>query len=530
MVMTGEEFAGAFPAESDFVERKRGLSKRPLHEAIVAFSNADGGVILIGVDDNGQIVGRELTPGVEGDLHQALSEVRDPGRYEIGRLVVDGVEITVLSVARRVEGFAQTPNGRVLMRRGARNAALFGAELRRFLNDRALERFEESDSGVSLAEASETSMAELAQAYGWPHSDGYRDRLREHGLVNEDGRLTIAGALYLLDRPDSRLGKAYIEVLRFPEGARDYDRRIETQGPVHRQVEVATRLVGDELGSELVVLGLRRHQIPRLPQVVLREAVANAVAHRSYELSGSAIRIEIRPEAVRVISPGPLPEPVTEQNIRVAQAARNLHVIRVLRRLGLAEDAGRGVDVMEDAMREELLDPPRFQDTGHAVEVTLPIRSAVAPSERAWVREVERRGLIEARDRILLVHAARGEVLTNARVRELLGVDALQARDSLRRLRDTGFLIQRGRRGGATYVLDRDLAPPAGLHLPPEALEELLLEAAGEGPLTNAEVRLRTGLDRAEALRLLNGLVKAGRLVRLGERRGTKYVLPDQRS
>jgi hypothetical protein len=44
---------------------------------------------------------------------------------------------------------------------------------------------------------------------------------------------------------------------------------------------------------------------------------------------------------------------------------------------------------MEDLMREELLDPPAFSDSGSRVSVTLPIRSAVAPSERAWVREVE---------------------------------------------------------------------------------------------------------------------------------------------
>jgi ATP-dependent DNA helicase RecG len=45
-------------------------------------------------------------------------------------------------------------------------------------------------------------------------------------------------------------------------------------------------------------------------------------------------------------------------------------------------------------------------------------------------------------------------------------------------------------------------------------------------PLTNASVRERTGLDRAQALRVLDRLVGAGRLERTGERRGTRYVLP----
>lgn len=167
-----------------------------------------------------------------------------------------------------------------------------------------------------------------------------------------------------MDDPSSLLGKGYVEVLRYPADGGEYDRRAEFQGPLDRQVVDVTEFVASELGSELVVLGLQRHEIPRLPLVVLREAIANAVAHRSYEVTGTPIRVELRPDAVRVISPGGLPEPVTEENIRDAQSARNLHIIRVLRQAGLAEDAGRGVDVMVDSMRSELLDPPSFRDLG----------------------------------------------------------------------------------------------------------------------------------------------------------------------
>ena len=227
-----------------------------------------------------------------------------------------------------------------------------------------------------------------------------------------------------------------------------------------------------------------------------------------------ACEIAIHPDAVTVTSPGSLPEPVTVENIRDQASARNASVIRVLRAFNLAEDSGDGVDVMEDVMREELLESPVFADTGSAVSVTLPVRSAVAPSERAWVREVEQRGEIESTDRILLVHAARGEVLTNSRVRELLGVDKDQARLALQRLRDAGFLVQRGNRGGATYILDRSLEPPAGLRLGQAELEDLVVEMAGEKPLANADIRERTGLDRAQTLDLLAKLVQDGRLER----------------
>jgi ATP-dependent DNA helicase RecG len=214
---------------------------------------------------------------------------------------------------------------------------------------------------------------------------------------------------------------------------------------------------------------------------------------------------------------------VTVENIREANAARNLVVIRILRSLGLAEDAGRGVDVMQDTMAAEMLDPPRFHDRGHELVVELPIRSAVAPAERAWIHELERRGTLRGVDRVALVHAARGETLTNKRVRELVGVDAAEARDILHRLRDQAFLEQRGQRGGATYRLSGTLRPPAGLRLSPDELADTVVQLAEQGPIANSDVRTATGLDRVEALALLDKLVKAGRLVRSGQRRGAKY-------
>ena len=147
----------------------------------------------------------------------------------------------------------------------------------------------------------------------------------------------------------AQLSKAFVEIFRYPEtGSNLYDKRTEVRGPVDHQVRQATVLVLDELGADQVVLGTFRHDLPRLPPIVVREAIANAVAHRSYENSGTAIRISIFPDSVVISSPGGFPEPVTEQNIRDTNSPRNPCVIRVLRQMGLAEDAGMGVDRIQE--------------------------------------------------------------------------------------------------------------------------------------------------------------------------------------
>ena len=119
------------------------------------------------------------------------------------------------------------------------------------------------------------------------------------------GRLTVAGALYLLDDPARVLGKTFVELLRFTDDTSiDYDRRHEIGGPIHHVLTETAARISDDLGSELVVLGTRRYELARLPEVVIREALANALAHRSYETTGTTVRVELRPTRLVIRSPG----------------------------------------------------------------------------------------------------------------------------------------------------------------------------------------------------------------------------------
>lgn len=531
-VLTPEEFAQAFNAESAYVEFKKGFSGA-IPAAVAAFSNTDGGVILIGVTDRGEVEGVGGNGARREDqLHRCAGDLHNPGRYHVRRLDVGGRLVLVMVVEKRLEGFCQTSNGRVLVRRGASNRALIGAGLSEFIAARSLRRFETTPTEADLDSADPELRQDLADRWSWGE-DQLAERLRERRFSEKTGqgaKMTVAGALYLLREPHRILGKAYVEVLRFRGEDTDYDRRFEITGPLQVQVRDTTAFVLEQIGFDLVVLDLYRNELWRLPEDALREAIANAVAHRSYEMSGTPVRVDIHQDRVVVTSPGGLPEPVTVENIREQNAARNLEVIRTLRRYGLAEDIGRGVDKMYDEMASYLLAPPEFEEAGSSVRVTLRMGGVVIPEERAWVAELQRRGSLAPRDGLLLVHAARGEILTNSKARQFLGVDSVQARLALQRLRDQGLLIQQGERGGAEYLISSDLSPPSRVRpLSDEKIGSMVVDLARAGSVTNQIVRERTGLDRVKALRLLARLVAGGRLERCGQGRGTYYVLPGSR-
>ena len=531
--MTLAEFAEAFPSESSYVEWKKGVSGDRIQKAVVAFSNADGGVLMIGVDDQGRPTGMSLDADLEKRLWGVVNHVESPGSIELHELTVDGVAITAVSVERRRQGVAQTSDGTALIRMGKQNLPLTGAALVELVSKRVQDSFDSGLSLWSLSEADPDLLGLLAEAFEIDPSlseQDLADALAERGMVAHSGgepMLTKAGALFLVSGASSEFGKCFVEVFRFPEDGAEHDRRVVFDGTPAQQVDAATAWIDNELGFDLVVVGRRRHELRRLPVRALREVIANAVAHRDYQLSGSAVEVRVSPREVAVISPGGFVAPVTSENLRNAHAARNRRVIQALRAFGLAEDAGRGIGVILNEMAQDLRAEPSFTEhpQGH-LTVRLPVESPVSPEERAWARELEGRTELMPGDRRVLIEAARGAVLANSDVRTLLNIDSATARQSLQRLRDAGLLEQEGERRAARYRIVPGLGRPAWVGLDRAGQRAAILDMAGRGPVTNAMVRQELGVPRQGAAHLLRGLVDDDMLELRGSRRGSHYVLP----
>lgn len=149
--------------------------------------------------------------------------------------------------------------------------------------------------------------------------------------------------------------------------------------------------------------------------------------------------------------------------------------------------------------------------------------AAVTARERAWIRTLIQDGRLDNRSAPVVVAVAREGAVTNGDVRTLLAVDSVEARSMLQSLVSQGILVRQGERGGAEYLLARDIGVPARIRHTDAELDEIALTLATELPLTNAALRERTGLDRQEALRVLRRLVERGELIQRGERRGTRY-------
>jgi ATP-dependent DNA helicase RecG len=190
LALDARGFSDEYPDEGHLVEWKRGVSLDAIEEAAVAFSNADGGVLLLGVENDGTVVGKTLSSEVELQIHRAMGRAYGLGKYEIRSVLVGDLPVTVVSVSKAREGVAQTHDGRPLVRRGKQNVAVLGEELSLLASTRSRTRYEKSETAVPVTDADPDRLRVVREAFGWPDDEELTDRLRGRTWQPAASRLT----------------------------------------------------------------------------------------------------------------------------------------------------------------------------------------------------------------------------------------------------------------------------------------------------------------------------------------------------
>ncbi len=261
-----------------------------------------------------------------------------------------------------------------------------------------------------------------------------------------------------------------VDYIRVPgrEWVPDPERRFDTvelRDPLFRLIRRAQAAVLDDLPKSfgLEEGDLQRHDTPLIPLRVIREAIVNAMMHRSYrnhapvQIIRYSNRLEIRNPGFSLKSPDHLGEPGSQP--------RNPRIAEVLHETRFAETKGSGIRVMRDSMEQAGLTPPRFESdrSNDQFVATYLFLHFLGEDDLRWLAQFRDLQLSDAEARAMVVIREAGS-LDNAGYRDLNKVDTLTASQSLRRLRDAGLLAQKGR-GSATFYIptDRLLQKPMDL-------------------------------------------------------------------
>ena len=257
-----------------------------------------------------------------------------------------------------------------------------------------------------------------------------------------------------------------VDYIRVPgrEWVPDPEHRFETvelRAPLIPLIRRARASILDDLPKafSLPAGQLHRKDIPLVPDRVIREAVVNAVMHRSYRVQGAmqiiryANRLEIRNPGHSLVAEDRLGEPGSE--------TRNPVIAAVLHDTNLAETKGSGIRVMRQLMDEVGLTPPTFESDRERNQfvVTMLFHHFLSPEDWAWLRQFQEIELSDEEAKALVFVRELGAI-ANAAYRAINHVAVLAASQHLRRLRNHGLLQQKGKGADTYYVPTEKLLVP----------------------------------------------------------------------
>ena len=378
--------------EGDQTEFKRGLGDlKPIGRAIAAFANTDGGLLVLGVDDNGVIVGvRETAERVSERITSFLtSGLNAPVQASMGRSKHSAGWLHWIEVPSQ-RGFEPLAlEGRVFVRRGRANVQPAPAELQDLYNLFGYIITEERAIAAAGVEAIDLqSFWDYLDRLGLDRTSepqpALEDDLLARGVLAEIGgglRATLYGVLAFGKAPQSypQTQNFWVECVAY--GGKDRADEVlqvaQGKGRLDEQVDRALGWV-QGLGKSERYEGINRIDVPLVPRVAVREALVNAVAHRDYAITGSQILIEVFSDRLIITSPGRLPNRVTVDSVKRGgrPRSRNESIANFLLVKQKMEKRGRGWLLMRRAMLDHNGTEPEIEEDRDAgwVHVTLSLK------------------------------------------------------------------------------------------------------------------------------------------------------------
>ena len=353
--------------EDRHTEFKRGLGDlSAVGKAMCAFANTDGGLIVLGVEDSRRIVGvKEDAERVQERLTSFLQTVCSaPVHARSGRFEDPAGRVHWIEVPRQ-RGFEPLRyDARVWVRRERSSVEPSPSELQELYNafgyilteERAV--LDATPGHIDL-----DAFRSYLQRLGFdtaedPQPDG-ADDLRNRDVLVEIGgelRATLYGVLAFGRDPQryTRTRDFRIECVAYAgdDRAGEVLQVASAAGRLDEQVERATGwFLG--LGRFETYEGLLRRDRYLLPRRAIREALANAVTHRDYAITGSKVLLEVFDRRVDVTSPGALPNHMTVERVRAGAnpRSRNESLAHFMAGMGFMENRGRGWLIMRREMR-----------------------------------------------------------------------------------------------------------------------------------------------------------------------------------
>lgn len=455
---------------SDKRPRPRKEVRDQIAEYVAGFANADGGVLICGIEDDGSVTGHSYPDAAVDAMLDVPCQRLEPPLSRGFRTAHEGVEVLVFEVkaahvAVHIEGDGyplrngdQTRQESVERIRARKNIGIVGSYEGRFA-DVGIEKLD-----LNLVRSAMKGAGQLGETIPYLESRRLGDWQGQMFKLRNAALLCFEGG-------QPRHPNSGVRIFRVIGSQRHVG--IEHNVEERPRIEGALPHVLDRAYVEVEAL-LRKpkrlgfdgrfHEVREYPDFAWKEAILNAVAHRDYAKEGSCVEVWLYDDRMEVRSPGHLPGDVTVELLRSGAGehyGRNPRVVRVLVDLEYMQDQGEGIPRMFAEMREQFLPDPEFEIRGPRFVVTLQNTPKLSSGDRALIEAIGDYSLSREESRAML-EAFRHGSIDNQRIRSVTGLGTLAASKLLGALRGRNLLEARGSGPSSYYTLHPSLGIKAG--------------------------------------------------------------------
>lgn len=347
--------------ETRTVEFKETITNTFL-KTVSAFSNYDGGVILFGIDDNGKVKGitdvKQACLDIENRINDSISPQPD---YTLEIQSDNTIKLIIKSGVQKPYLY----KSKAYKRNDTATIEVDTLEFSRLILEGKNIRFEElpcKDQALTF-EILHQKLKESIQIETFN-----QDTLKTLNLYNNENGYNNAAGL-LADRNHF----PGIDIVKFGENISIIQKRATFENISILDVYDKTIEVFSDYYQYEVIQGAERKNIEKIPKAAFREAIANALIHRVWDVE-SQIRVLMFDDRIEIISPGGLPSGITEEEYLSGKISvlRNRNLANVFYRLGFVEIFGTGItrikQLYEDALRK-----PDFEVSENTIKMMLPV-------------------------------------------------------------------------------------------------------------------------------------------------------------
>jgi len=342
------------------VEFKERYTPR-IDQDLVAFANARGRTLLLGVRDDGTVSGERLTNDLKAKINSLGRNCSPPIAVNLSQVG----DVVAVFVPEGLEKPYSCSSG-YYRRLDATTQKLSHDELRiMFAENEPLPFEEKTVREFTFDDISQDKIRAFVKEAGIQISSISVSEFLRSLRVADESRVKHAGILFFAKDVYEYLHQAQMTLLAFKGADRlhIYDRR-DVRDDLLTQFNEAVAFLKKHLNVRSEIRGVNREDIYEIPIEALREALVNALMHRDYSITGTQVSVEIYDDRVEIINPGGLPKGLSAKDLGTVSIRRNEVISDLFFRLHKVERIGMGIRKMKEAMVAAGLREPIFEPNG----------------------------------------------------------------------------------------------------------------------------------------------------------------------